>query len=481
MINGTNSSGLKGVERDGAERLKLILLSAIFFLVIGAYTLVRDIKNAVFIGLVGKDYIPAAKVIFLIALVPLILFYSRLVDRTKRHYLLGIYSTFYAIFCLISVFLVGHQTIGIPNTFQSPYRIFGWFFYFLIEGFSPFVLSVFWAYVNSVNSPSSAKKNYGFLVSGSQLGGIFTAGLAWALFSMKDLPFVGAFSDVIKLRFILAFSAVLLFLVPLLVWLLVKYVPENCMHGYEAAHKIDDRVEKCLDENLSKKDSICKKKVNSGGVFKGLQFLLQYPYVFGIFAMTFFYELVTSILGYLRLSVAEQEGGSIAGISEFLFKWVFIQQSVGLLISFFGTSSLLRKLGIRICVFMIPLMVTVFVLFFVFSNNASIIMLSFTLIKSLNYAFSKPVVESLYIPTLRDIKFKSKSWIDSFGSKASKSLGSFFNLGTRFIPSALQYSVYVGVFAFLLFGWLITALLLGKRFDKAIESNEVIGAQGVEN
>ena len=81
------------------------------------------------------------------------------------------------------MYLVGHPTIGLANTETSPFRIFGWLFYFFIEVFSPFVISVFWAFANSVYSPEAAKHNYALLVSGSKFGGMFTAGIAWALFT----------------------------------------------------------------------------------------------------------------------------------------------------------------------------------------------------------------------------------------------------------------------------------------------------------
>lgn len=469
MVDGTKKPLVDSetLEERNGEKLKFIFLAAIFFLVIGAYTLIRDLKNSIFIGLVGKEYIPVAKIAFLIVLVPAILFYSKLVDRIKRYYLLGFYSVFYALACLLAAFFIGHPKIGIINTDQSPGRLFGWIFYFLVEGFSPFVLSVFWAYSNSINTPKSAKKNYGFMVSGSQLGGIFTAGLAWALFSMGSLPIIGILSDVAKMRFIFIFASVLLFFVPILVNLLIKHVPESSLHGYEAAHKVDQAVESKKGNNKNFKT----------GMFSGLKMLFEYPYVLGIFAMTFFYEIVTSILGYLRLGVAEKEGGSIAGISGFFFKWVFIMQSIGLVISFFGTSALLRRLGVKTCVMMIPLMVGVFTLFFILSDNAMIIMIAFTIIKSLNYAFSKPIVESLYIPTLRDIKFKSKSWIDSFGSKFSKSFASVFNLVSVYIPGPLQFGVYMFLFSIILVVWSVTSVLLGRRFEKAIDSNEVIGLE----
>ena len=193
--------------------------------------------------------------------------------------------------------------------------------------------------------------------------------------------------------------------------------------------------------------------------------------------MVFLYEFLNSILSYLRLGVAEKATTSIAGISGFLFKWVFIMQAVGLLISFLGTSSLLRRLGTRTCVILIPIVMGVVVLCFIASSSAFIVMSAFTIMKSINYAFSKPVVESLYIPTLKEIKFKSKSWIDAFGSKFAKWSGSVFNLIAEYIRPALFLPLYSFIFAIIIGIWAISAFLLGRRFDKAIACDEAIGAE----
>ena len=106
------------------------------------------------------------------------MFYSRLVDRVRRYNLLVFYSLIYAVICLILAIFVSAPQIGLKNTNQSVYRLFGWFFFILVEGFSPFVLGVFLAFSNSINSPESAKKNYAFMVSGSKIGGMVSAGLA---------------------------------------------------------------------------------------------------------------------------------------------------------------------------------------------------------------------------------------------------------------------------------------------------------------
>jgi len=443
------------------ERWKLFFLSAIFFLVIGAYTIIRDLKNSIFSMTVGADYIPYVKLIVLIALVPAILFYSKLVDRIRRYNLLVFYSLIYAIICLIFAFFVSDPQIGLRNTNQSVYRLFGWFFFIIVEGFSPFVLGVFWAFSNSINSPESAKKNYGYMVSGSKAGGMFAAGFAWIIFSMKVVPFFGPISGPGKHSIALIFASICLFLIPIMVYMLMKKVPGKFLHGYEAVYKVE-----------KKRGKTGKAKTS---MFAGLYMLLKYPYVLGVFAMVFFYEVLNTIMSLLRVKVAQSATTSVTEMSKMLLGWVFIMHAIGFFISLFGTSTLLRRLGTRTCVVLIPVMMGAVVLAFVIGTTPFVIMGAFTLMKSINYAFSSPVREALYIPTLKEIKFKSKSWIDAFGSKLAKGSGSVINIFVTFMGQAMRLPLYSFFFAVIVGIWFVAALLLGKRFDKAVASNEVIG------
>ena len=47
------------------ERKSLFLLGLCFFLVIGGYTLAKEVKDFAFISIVGLDYLPVVKMILL--------------------------------------------------------------------------------------------------------------------------------------------------------------------------------------------------------------------------------------------------------------------------------------------------------------------------------------------------------------------------------------------------------------------------------
>lgn len=455
---------------DHYDRLKLLLLSTTFFLVIGAYTLVRELKSSIFVSICGKEHVPILRIAVLFGLIPAILFYSFLVSKLRRYQLLYVYCLFYGIAALVCIYLVGHPTIGLPNTEASPYRIFGWLFYFLIEGFSPFVVSVFWAFANSVYNPEEAKDNYALIVTGSKFGGMLTAGSSWFLFSYYSGSEGRVLSDVATHQLLLAAFAFLTLLVPVVLYYLVKKVPGRYLHGYEAVYQFEKKKEK-----EERKVHGLIKWVQS--MFSGITMLVKYPYVLGIFGMLFFYEVVSTVLSYHRICVAHDAGGDICGMSLFLFRGAFIQHLFGLFISYLGTRTLLHRFGERVCLLLIPAITFVVVLYFTLSYTDFAVQLALIALQALNYAFAQPVRESLYIPCVKDMKFKSKSWIDAFGSRFAKSVGSGFNkVAISYGPSFffVMHSMFFSVIVLL---WFATAYILGKRYERAIKNNEVIGLE----
>lgn len=465
------SAGLESVSMSGGSQkrssssgLKLFLLSTLYFLIIASYSILRDLKSSVFMATVGKEDIPYARIVGLLIFIPAILFYSKLVDRVRRYHLLMAYSLFYAVCSFVFAFFIGHPEIGIANTDQSPYRLFGWVFYFFVEGFSPFVLSVFWSFAGSITSPEDGKKDYGIMVAGSKLGGIASTGIAWILLESASLPLIGSLSGIAKHQVLMAVVGVLLLLIPLVIMVLMRKVSGYQLHGYEAAYQAEKQRS--------------KQGKSETGMFAGLKMLLKYPYVMGIFCMVFFYEMLNVVLSYLRLAVAQSAGNSnVTEVSTFLFKWDFIMHVTGLAVAIFGTGAILKRFGMRIGLMLIPASMALGAFAFFVSSNPTWIMLAYTFTKMMHYAFSVPARELLYIPTMKEVKFKSKSWIDAFGGKFAKSAGASVTIGALRMGGALFLPVMAGFFFIVIGIWSIMAFFLGIRYENAIKNNEVIGLE----
>ncbi len=456
------------------ERLKFIFLAIAFFFVVGGYTAAKELKDSVFMSIVGRTYVPIAKIMTMIVLIPAIFLYSYLVDRLRRYHLLMLYSGFFGVMALIFTYLLGHPTIGLSNTDANPNRIFGWLFYFIFEAYSPFVVSVFWAFANSVSSPEGAKKNYGYIVSASKIGGMISAGLAWYLFSTNADCVSGCLQDVWMHQVVLGLSACMIMVVPIVIYLLMKNVPGQYLHGYEAVYQSEkDKQSAAEQEKIVGAMATMKHFLKS--IFSGVILFFKYPYAMGIFGMVYFYEVVSTVLNYIRLAIAQEQSSNLSQVSAFLFKMIFFMHFVGFLFSFFGTSMLLKRLGERTCLLLVPLLSGGLLLYLMVDLSPFAVMVTWIALKAVNYAFAWPVRESLYIPTIKEIKFKTKSWIDAFGSKFGKSSGSTFNMAAAWVGESMMMPTYSFFFAGMVGLWFAVALALGIRFDRAVTNNEVIG------
>lgn len=453
-------------EVEPHERLKLFLLTTAFFLVISGYTIAQALKDVFFVHMVGKEYQPIAKAAVMIVLIPAIFLYSRLVDKLRRHQLLSFFSLFFGVIGLVFTYLLGHEVIGLPNTNIGPHRLFGWIFYFFVEGYSPFLVSVFWAFANSIFSSEEAKKNYGLMVAGSKLGGLMSAYCAYFVFSI-GLPSAYSYAADVRLhQYVYGVSSLVLLIVPIIILLLMKKVPHRYLHGYEAAYQVEK------DKKRTGKESV--------GAFAGLRMLVEQPYVMGIFGMVYFYEVISTILSYLRLGVAEKHAHTLSGFSAYLFGIMIPAHAIGLLISLFGVRELLKQLGTRICLMVIPLFCGALLVYLLLDGSPYVFGMAYALLKSVNLAFSWPVRESLYIPTTKEIKFKSKSWIDAFGSKFAKASGGAFNWTSSQLAATLVMPFHAFFFAGIIGAWFTTAYFLGRRYDRAVANDEVVGLESSE-
>ena len=451
---------------DRYDALKLFYLAAVFFFVIAPYTIMKDIKDSIFIYTVGRTYLPTAKILSMVVLIPAILLFSYLVDRMKRYRLFCFYTILFGLIGFVCAYLIGNPVIGLDNTATNPNRIFGWFFFFFVEGYSPFIVSLFWAFANSISSPKETKKYYSYIVASSKLGGMFTAALSWYFFSCHynlSTPLSGT----VKHQIVIALSSLLLMVVPIIILALVRTVPGYKLHGYEAVYQEEKAMKKAGKEKT--------------GIFSGLILLFKFPYVMGIFGIVFFYEVINVILSYQRLVIADQAASDVAGLSCSLFEQIFFVHFFGLLIALFGTTYLLQKYGERKCLLFVPISIGILVAIFMLfgSWHWHVLTTVFVLIRAIHYAINYPVREALYVPTLKEIKFKSKSWIDSFGQKFAKGFGSSFNklaetVFTRF--GAEAFISLEGLFFGVIIGsWIMLAYFLGKRYSQVVRDNKIIG------
>lgn len=441
--------------------IKIFFLGLCFFFIIGSYTLLKELKDAIFIIIVGTKYLPDVKALSLLMMIPMVLFYSWLSEKIKRHHLLCVYALFYAIGAFIISYFIKNPLIGLHNTNADGSRIFGWVIYLFLEGCSPFLVSLNWSFLNSISKPGDVKSYYVAMAGMGKLGSFFFASFAWLLIS-RFFSFFQYNSDVELYSILLNLSGFSLLCVPFILLYLNYKLPSSEFIGYT------DSNEKKEETNTSDK----KFSFGFSSIFKT-------SYVLGIVGMMFCWETVNVIFNNLRLIVAYEEAGAIGDLhigklSLILFKSTVMTSLISLLFVIIGTNSIIRFLGEKKGLILIPLLTGSIIICFLFFQNINMVILTYTMIRTINLSLATPIRESLYIPTSKEIQFKSKSWIDSFGQKFSKGFGSLYNKLIQFVPKKITQHIQLSFFIIVITLWITLAYYLGKRWEKAVKNKEVI-------
>lgn len=437
---------------QGTERYKFFLLMIAFSASIAVYSIVRSLKTSIFLSMVGVEYQPWTKMFVLLLIAPIMYIYSKVVDRYTVAGVAYFWFLTYAVLCLLLGLFLLHPVYGLANTHTGPDRYVGWLSYFVFELYASLVLSTIWAFMNSVSTPDSATKEYGIINAGGRVAGFVVAGLGGFLFAYSSV------SELVMIPGMLFLAAILLCVMTGAIYIAVKHIPSNHMQGYGQAHAKQLHV---------------RPKV---GFFAGLKTLLVEPYVFGIFWMVFAIEMINGIFDYqMNVMVAEYFKNNARGMSIFMFSYTAAFQICALLLSLGGIRQLLKKLGVRRCLMITPGIVAVLALIIPFNKSIVVIFAILVALRALIYGFNGPVQEMLYIPTVKSIQFKSKSWIMSFGRSFSKVSSATVNLISQSGASVMY--VGGGISFIIACSWILVAAILGKVYQKTIDNNELIGGK----
>jgi AAA family ATP:ADP antiporter len=454
------------------EFKKFVRLGVIFGLIIGSYWTLRVLKNAFFCATVGPNALAAAKIVSLFCLLPLVMLYTKLIERYSREKMLYILPAIYGAVALLFSGLIfwvhGGTDVGTacavssaatPWSYQlllsfgfyadllssaSFYvKLLGWVFYVFVESYGSLVVALFWAFLSEITMPESAKKGFPLVVALGQIGSIFGPVV------IARVPAWLGHSSIAPSVFITALAT--LAIIPAISRFL-KVTPKHLVTSYGGA--------------------AAEKHEEEPGFFEGLLLLLKHNYLLGIVFSVFAFEFISTIIDFNFQKAAFDQLGANPGLYKaFLGDYGGWVNAATLLCLLLGVSNITRILGVSIALACVPLAVGGALFGFLSFTSLNVLLWLMVGSKAINYALNGPTMKQLYIPTTNDTRFKAQAWIETFGSRGSKSGASVLNL---FKGSAhyLTLSRYIG---FGLVGlWFFVALYLGKTHHRAIKENKVV-------
>ena len=440
---------------ESAEELKKFgFLAAIFGLIIGTYWTLRPMKDGIFNALIGlKDYQPYAKMLSVIVVFPLVILYSKLIDTFPRHRVFYVLISIYAILALIFAYFLMHPDFGIANTVKSPGRMLGWLWYIYVESFGSLIVALFWAFTTDTTLPDSAKRGFPIIALFGQMGNM----VGPFFLNAKRLGFVNSAP-------VVAICGGLMVFMGILFWIMIRSVSKNQFAGY---------VEKDVE----------KKTGEEPGFLEGLKLLLTQRYLLGIFMVITIYEVIITVLDFHFKATAAGIYLEEATFSSYMSTYAYMTGFVSMLCVLFGINNIQRKLGMKASLVLLPILIAGAVL--VIKFNPTLLFAAFWIMvfsKAVNYALNQPTLKQLYIPTTKESKYKSQAWIEMFGSRSSKGVGSAINALRGTFET--KYGALAGVSVFLTFStlisgglivvWVFAALSVARTYNKAIAEDKVV-------
>lgn len=468
---------LYGDKLPPSEMVRILTLATTLFFMIGGYWLLRSLKDPVLMALCGVKAIPKAKMLSVFVVLGVVSVYNKFLDSDiPKHQLFYIFGTFYfLLFSVISILLM-HPTMGLPNKYQSEDRIMGWVSYCAIESYGSVMVSLFWSFANSNISLETAKASYGVMVATAQLGSIIGPAVVQVFSNSWGLA-----------KCYLLGASVLMLLQGTMYFYVKKYG--------SAEEQQAKRDAEALAVGIKPK----AKSKEKAGILEGLHLFWKYNYVKGIFAISCLFMVAVTIVDFTLKMLAKEyfseefpchqsdatcynaatgEYGltedATKAIASFMGLFGVATNSLSFVFSLLGTSAVIRYLGLRLTLLLFPSLVLCVIIMVRFRPTLYVAFLAMILLKANSYALNNPTKEILYQPTGPAVRYKAKSWIDIFGARGSKALGSvvtnaFSDSATNLVANGSLVGMAVASFLI----W--NARFMGKKFEEYTESGYIVG------
>lgn len=416
-------------EVKAGEGMTTVLLGLNVFLLLTAYSIIKPVREALILGEHGaefKSYLSAGQAILLLGIVPA---YSALASRLPRRALINTVTIFF-VACLGVFYLLGN--LGVP---------LGIPFFLWIGIFNLMLVAQFWSFANDLYTPGQGKRLFAIIGFGMSAGAVFGATTVKEV--IKELG--------IYLPMLLAAAVLLLALV---------------ITNYIALRERNRAVGR--GAGLGDAD----KPVAKGDAFK---LVLRTPYLLGIALLILFLNWVNTTGEYLlgRVIVEAADAAVPPGpeadalrkefIGSFFAGFQAVVNVVSLLIQLFLVSRILKYLGVRIALLILPVIALGGYAIIAFFPILSVVRWAKTAENATDYSLQNTLRGILFLPTTREEKYKAKQAIDTFFVRAGDVLSAgLVAFGTNVIILGTQGFALVNLA--LVMVWIVLAVWIGKKY-----------------
>ena len=437
----TTSATLSPVERSlnlftevrQGEAASALLLALNIFLILTAYYILKPVREALILSGDGgaeiKSYVAAGQTLLLLGAVP---FYAWFAGRHDRRALINRVTVFFAA-CLTMFYLLA--IAGAPVAIA---------FYLWVGIFNLMVPAQFWAFANDIYTPEMGKRLFVIVAFGASAGAVFGSFIAGHLIEP-----VGIYQLLLVSAGVLLSSLVF-----------TNYIDSR------------ERRPATSVQSGAREDA----PLGRSGAFR---LVLKNRYLLLIALLMLFLNWVNTTGEYiLGRTVKEAAAALLAAdpttapdeetfIGHFYADFFTVVNIAGMLLQLFVVSRVLKYLGVRMAIFILPLIALGGYLVAAFYPLLAMVRWAKTAENATDYSLQNTVRQVLFLPTTREQKYKAKQAIDTFFVRSGDVLSAalVFAGTTWFALSTRQFAL---INILLVCAWLLLAFLVGREYRRLV-------------
>lgn len=424
-------------EVRAGEGATALLLAANIFCILLFYSLLKVVRESLILsegGAVVKSYSAAGQALLLLGIVPLYGAFASSVNRLR-------------LICGVTLFFASHLIIFYLLG-SAGFRV-GIAFYLWIGIFNMMMPAQFWAFANDLFSTERGRRLFPIVGMGASLGAVLGAGLATKYFAGAG-PY---------LLMLIAAGGLMLPIV-LTLWV--------------------NRRER--DSGRDKAAAAAEQPLGKAG---GFQLVFQQRYLLLIAMLLVTLNLINTIGEFLLADLITSEAkaavasGTAGGLDERALIGTMaggVQTSVnllGLLFQAFLVSRVLKYIGVRGALFILPLIALGSYSLMALLPIFGIVRVAKILENSTDYSIQNTTRQALFLPTSREAKYKAKQAIDSFFVR----FGDMLQAVVVFVGTGLAFSLRHFAVLNIVFVAIALAIVVGisreyKRLTAEVASDQ---------
>ena len=411
------------LDAEPGERRAALLAFVYFFVLLASFAVLRPVRDAMAIasGLRNLPWLFTGTFVSMLVVVPLFALLTRLLPR--RRFIPIVYRTFAAMTLGFYALLASGAA---PLATTSA-------FYIWVSVYNVFVVSVFWSFMADLFRPDQARRLYGFVAAGGTVGMI--AGplfvTLWIEAGLGAAP-------------LLLVTAVLL---------------EVAVHAARAL----DRWSRGQPAH-PEVDAAAADAPVAGHVLDGFWVVVRSPYLAAIALHVFLYSLTSTFLYVQQQHLVAAAGQGTDQQTGILARLDLVTQLVTLGIQVLLTGRILRYLGLAVALGTLPVITAIGSGLLAVSLTLPMIMLVQAVRRASQYAIERPAREALFTVADRQVKYRSKNFLDTIVFRGGDALTAWLDSGLARL--GLGFAGLAAALVAISLGWAGLTTWLGRAQER---------------